>query len=193
MAEEISFQEEQVGEQITEEVGEHGGETLGGLESFLHPLGELLDPIFSPLTVLPPYVAILIMSILLTGIITFVSRLFVNRKLMMKVKEEMEEIKEKLNHAQKNGEKEEQDKYLSELMAANGKYMKHTMKIMVVSIAVVMIFFPWISLTYSGMQVVNLPFELPIVGWTSLEWFWWYVITAFAAGTVLRRIMGSDI
>ena len=190
MAEEINFQE--AAEQIGEAVGEDAGH--GGFDTFLHPLGEMLNPIFSPLAnTFEPYVTILIMSILLTGIITFVSRLFVNRKLMIKVKEEMEEIKEKLNHAQKNGNKEDQDKYLADLMSANGKYMRHTMKIMIVSIAVVMIFFPWISLTYTGMQVVNLPFELPIVGWTSLEWFWWYVITAFAAGTVLRKIMGSDI
>lgn len=165
----------------------------GGFYTLLHPIGAFLDPIFGPLTVFPPYVTILIMSIILTVAIMLVSRLFVDRKLMIKIKEEMEEIKENLNRAQKSGDKEGQDKHLGELMKANSKYMRHTMKIMVVSIAVVMLFFPWLSFRYAGITAVDLPFTVPFVGWVGLEWFWWYVLTAFAAGTVIRKIMGSDI
>ncbi len=164
-----------------------------GFDSFLQPIGGFLDPVFSPLTVFPPYVTILIMAVLLTAIIMLVSRIFVNRMMMMQVKEQMEEIKEKLNAAQKSGNKEEQNKQLSELMKANSSYMRHTMKIMAVSVVVVMLFFPWLSFRYSGVTAVDLPFTIPFIGWASLEWFWWYVIAAFAAGIVMRKIMGSDI
>jgi len=165
----------------------------GGFDTFLQPIGGFLDPVFSPLTVFPPYVTIVIMAVILTAIIMFVSRLFVNRKLMIQVKEQMEEIKEKLNAAQKSGNKDEQNKQLSELMKANSSYMRHTMKIMVVSIIVVMLFFPWLSFRYAGVTAVELPFTIPFIEWVSLEWFWWYVIAAFAAGTVMRKAMGSDI
>lgn len=163
------------------------------LNSILHPVGVFVDPVFAPLTIFPPYVTILIMAIILTGVIMGVSRLFVNRKLMMQLKEQMEEIKEKMNAAQKSGNKDEQKKYLDELMKANSGYMRHTMKIMVVSIVVVMLLFPWLSYRYSGVNAVDLPFTIPFLNMSSLEWFWWYVIAAFAVGTVMRKIIGSDI
>lgn len=164
-----------------------------GLQSIFEPIGMYLDPIFSPLTIFPPYLTILIMAIILTVLITVVSRLVVNRKLMMEVKEQMEVIKENLNAAQKSGNKDEQNKYLSELMKANSGYMKHTMRIMIVSIVIVILFFPWLSFRYAGVTAVELPFTIPFINWSSLEWFWWYVIAAFAVGTVMRKIMGSDI
>lgn len=165
----------------------------GGIYGILQPIGMYLDPVFSPLTVLPPFVTIVIMAALLTTLITVISRLVVNRKLMMQVKEQMEEIKEKLNAAQKAGNKDEQNKYLSELMKANSGYMRHTMKTMAVSIVVVILFFPWLSFRYAGVNAVQLPFTIPFLNMAHLEWFWWYVIAAFAIGTVMRKIMGSDI
>lgn len=169
------------------------GNEAQGLEGILHPIGVFVDPIFAPLTIFPPYVTILIMSIILTALIMGISRIFVNRKMMIQIKEQMEEIKERLNVAQKSGSKEEQNKYLSELMKANSSYMRHTMKIMAVSVVVVILFFPWLSFRYSGVAAVELPFTLPFVGWNSLEWFWWYVLAAFAVGAVMRKIIGSDI
>ncbi len=168
-------------------------EEAGGIYDILNPLGEALDPIFSPITILPPHIAILIISIILTLMITFGSRLIVNRKALIKLKEEMQEIKDKWNKSQKNGDKDEQKKYYNQLMNANGRYMKHTIRIMFVSIFVVIIFFPWLSYEYTESVVVNLPFTLPILEWDSLKWFWWYVVTAFSVGTILRKIMGSDI
>lgn len=280
----------------------------GGLTGLLEPIGLLVDPIFSPLTVLPPYITIILMSLILTSLVMFVSRIFVNRKLMIQIKEHMEEIKEKLSEAQKSGNKEEQNAQLSELMKVNSQYMTHSMRIMIVSITIAILLFPWLSYTYSqqlfvvenptenillqtqvnetdwknlgdphsvtvlhlptspiitgyavdliaeasdienlksleiyldnelvknctasgksatceatvgpfenagrhkyyavaiddkdqrtfspGLSVVELPFEIPIVNWKFLEWFWWYVISAFAIGLVMKKIMGSDI
>lgn len=166
---------------------------MAGLTDLFQPVGVFVDPLFSHLTVFPPDVAILIMAIILTSIIILVGRLVVNRKVMMQVKENMEEIKERLNKAQKSGDKKEQEKYLNELMQANSGYMKHTMKIMVVSIVVVMLLFPWLSYRYSGVSAVELPFVIPLVNWNHLEWLYWYILSAFAAGTIMRKIMGSDI
>lgn len=161
--------------------------------NIMQPIGVALDPVFSPLTILPPYATILVMSVLLTAMIIFVSRLFVNRKLLMEIKEQMEEIKEKMNRAQKAKDEKEQTKQLGELMKANSRYMHQSLRIMMVSIAVVVIFFPWLHYRYDGVTAVSLPFTVPFIEWVSLEWFWWYVIAAFAAGTVMRKIMGSDI
>lgn len=165
---------------------------IGGLEALLQPIGVALDPVFSPLTIFPPYLTIAIISIALTLVIMGVSRLVVNRKAMMAIKEQMEEIKERLNSAQKGNNKPEQDKQLNELLKVNGQYMRHTMKIMMVSIVIVMVFFPWLTHEYHGQKVVNLPFSLPYLG-AELDWFWWYFFSAFAVGTIIRKAIGSDI
>lgn len=164
-----------------------------GLTNWLAPLGQFVDPLFAPLTVLPPYVAILVLSIILTAAIMGISRIFVNRKLMMQLKDQMENIKEKLNAAQKSGNKQEQNAQLNELMKINTQYMSHSMRIMMVSIVVALLFFPWLGFRYAGVVAVDLPFAIPFVGWETLDWLGWYVISAFTVGIVMRKIMGSDI
>jgi uncharacterized membrane protein (DUF106 family) len=163
------------------------------LTGFLEPVGRFVDPVFAPLTIFPPYIAILILSIILTAAIMGISRLFVNRNLMIQLKEQMENVKEKLNVAQKSGNKEEQTTQLNELMKINSQYMSHSMRIMMVSIVVAILFFPWLGFRYAGISAVELPFAIPIVGWETLDWLGWYIISAFTVGIVMRKIMGSDI
>lgn len=164
-----------------------------GLTGFLEPIGVAVDPIFAPLTIFPPHIAILAISIILTAAIMGISRLFVNRNLMIQLKEQMENVKEKLNAAQKSGNKEEQTSQLNELMKINSQYMSHSMRIMMVSIVVAILFFPWLGFRYAGVAAVDLPFTLPIVGWETLDWLAWYIMSAFTVGIVMRKIMGSDI
>jgi len=176
---------------------------MGLMETWLHPIGVALDPVLSPLTAsLPPYITLALMGIFLTALIMGVSRLFVNKDLLRQVKEQMEDVKERLSKAQKAGDKKLQESLLNELMQANGKYMSQTIKIMIVSIVIFFIFFPWMSYKYAHLDdsgvvvnqtVVNLPFTLPFTNVASLDWFWWYFVCGFTAGTAMRKIMGSDI
>lgn len=176
---------------------------MGSIESALHPIGVALDPVLSPIfQALPDYATIGVMAVFLTALIMAVSRLFVNRKLLAEVKEKMEGIKERLNKAQKSGDKKNQEALLNELMQTNGQYMKQTIKIMIVSIAIFFVFFPWLTYKYAHLDeagavvntvVANLPFTIPMTDISTIEWFWWYFLVGFAAGTAMRKIVGSDI
>jgi len=176
---------------------------MAAVESMLHPIGVALDPVLSPIfQFFPDYMTITIMAVFLTALIMVVSRLFVNRKLLSEVKEKMEEIKERLNKAQKSGDKKNQEALLAELMQTNGQYMKQTMKIMAVSIAIFFVFFPWLTYKYAPIgeagvainaNVASLPFAIPMTDIMTIEWFWWYFLVSFAAGTAMRKIVGSDI
>jgi uncharacterized membrane protein (DUF106 family) len=176
---------------------------MGMIETWLHPLGVALDPILAPITApLPSYITLSLMAVFLTALIMGVSRLFVNKDLLRQVKEQMEDVKERLSKAQKSGDKKLQESLLDELMKANGRYMSQMIKIMIISIVIFFIFFPWMSYKYAHVDesgvivneiVVKLPFTLPFINIASLDWFWWYFVSGFAAGTAMRKIMGSDI
>jgi uncharacterized membrane protein (DUF106 family) len=153
------------------------------------PVIKAIDFIFSPITVFSPAVAILIFSVIVTLLITGLSRLVINRKLVKELKEKMEEVKENLKQAQKEGDKEKTNQFLSEMMKINSLYMKQTLKSFVVSIVIVIIFLPWVKYRYEKVAI-PIPFNLPYVG-SSLSWIIWYILVAFTVGWVVQKLLGS--
>jgi uncharacterized membrane protein (DUF106 family) len=149
------------------------------------------DVAFSPLSVLSPHVSLLIISIMLTSIVLLINRFSINKKLMEEIKHKMEEIRENLTRAQKAGNTEEANKFLSEMMKTNSQYMRQMLKAMVISIIVLALFLPWLNYKYGGMTIVRLPFTLPVVG-SSLSWVWWYILVSFSMGWVLKKLLGMD-
>jgi uncharacterized membrane protein (DUF106 family) len=149
------------------------------------------DVVFSPLSVFSPHVSLLIVSVMLTTIVLLINRFSVNKKLMEEIKHKMEEIRESLTQAQKAGNTEQVNKFLSEMMTTNSQYMRQMLKAMVASIFVLSLFLPWLNYKYSGTVIVKLPFTLPVLG-SSLNWIWWYIIVSFAMGWVIKKLLGMD-
>lgn len=144
----------------------------------------------SPLLALNPLLAVLIFSVFLTGIITLINRFAVNRNLMKEIKTKMTEIRENLTKAQKEGNKEDTNKFLNEYMQTNSKMMKQNFKSLAISMVLVFLFLPVLSSHYKGVVVAALPFSLPIIG-SNMGWLLWYFFVSLTIGWVIRKIIGE--
>lgn len=161
------------------------------IDEILLPLNNGLATVFSPLNMFPPIISLMILSTFLTLLIIFVTRLFVNMKVLREIKEEMEKVRELLTQAQKQGDKEAADGHLKKMMEVNSRYMQHSFKATIVSIVVLAMFLPYLQFKYGGTTVARLPFDVPFIG-GSLSWLYWYVLVSFMAGWVIRKMIGMD-
>ncbi len=150
----------------------------------------LLDPIFSPLLMLKPHVGLFIFSAVLTAIIYGINKLMVNRKVAKEIKDKLAVVKENLTKAQKDGRKEDINKFLGEYMAVNNQYLRQTFKVMMVTFVVVIVLFPWASARFGGIAVASLPFTLPIIG-DSMSWIVWYILISITGSWLLRKFIGE--
>ncbi len=150
----------------------------------------MMVSVFAPLFTLNPIIAVFIFSLFLTVIIILINRFAVNRKLMKEIKTKMTEIRENLTKAQKEGNKEDTNKFLNEYMKANSQMMKQNFKSLIISMVFVLIFLPMLSSKYTGVVVATLPFSLPIIG-SNMGWLLWYFIVSLAMGWVIRKVIGE--
>jgi uncharacterized membrane protein (DUF106 family) len=153
------------------------------------PLNFALDFLFAPLTAFPVHVTIFIFSFFLTSLLLGINRLLLNKNLVKQIRERMESARENLNQAQKEGNKENIQKFLNELMHINNQYMRQTIKTLFASLIVLAIFLPWLSYKFGTATAAVLPFDVPFLG-TSISWLYWYVLVSFTIGWLLRRLFG---
>jgi len=151
--------------------------------------------IFGPLMIFKPHISLLIVSTIISILVIVINRIFVNAKLMKEIKQKMENIREQLTRAQKEGNTEEANKYLSEMMKTNSEMMKHTFKGLIASLIILSLFLPWIKhtyeVTYKGVIIAKLPFTLPFIG-SNLDWLIWYVLVSLTIGWVFKKLIGMD-
>jgi uncharacterized membrane protein (DUF106 family) len=146
----------------------------------------LLDKIFLPLTAFPPLISLIIFAALLTLLTTFLCRIFTRKNVQAELTRKIEEIRNMLAQAQKEGNKEKTESLLQELMKINNEYLKHSFKLLIISIAVISFFLPWFNFKYQGLAVANLPFALPFFG-SKLNWIYWYAFASLIASWLLKK------
>lgn len=155
----------------------------------------VLNAIFAPLLVLKPHLSLFIISTFLTALVLFINRLTINKDVVRGIKQRMEETRENLTKAQKEGAQEEAKKFLAEMMKTNNEYMKHTFKALIVSIVVISLFLPWLrytyDVTYKGVPVAKLPLSIPFLG-ADVNWLYWYIFVSVAIGWLIRKLMGVE-
>lgn len=157
---------------------------------FLNPITGLIDPIFTPLLSLKPHIALFIFASMLTTIIYGINKLMINRKVAKEIKDKLAVVKENLTKAQKEGRKDDINKFLSEYMSINNQYLRQTFKVMIVTFIVVIVLFPWASKRFSDVSVAALPFSLPVIG-TNLNWIVWYILISITGSWLLRKFIGE--
>lgn len=161
----------------------------------LEQLINVFNIIFAPLMIFKPHISLLIISSFITILVIVINRILVNDKLMKEIKQKMENIREQLTRAQKEGNTEEANKFLSEMMKTNGEMMKQTFKGLIASLIILGLFLPWIKqtyeVTYKGVTIAKLPFTLPFIG-SNLDWLIWYVLVSLTIGWVFRKLIGVD-
>src|SRR5437879_4030649 len=114
-------------------------------DSIVNGLAVLFDSFLSPLTAFPASVTLVVIASILTIIVFAINRALVNKNSVRQIKDKIEETREKLTKAQRDGNKEEVSKHLADLWQANNQYIRLSMKTMVVSLVIVSLFLPWIN------------------------------------------------
>jgi len=157
-------------------------------------LDAVWNVVFSPIMGFHPAVTISIICGLITTVITFVNKKTMGATNAKELKEKMDEARKKMMEAQKNGEKEEVDKQMKKMMEMNSEYLQKMMKPMMISLGIsmliVILIFPWLRETFTGVVIFTLPELLPIIGGKGLTWLVWYIICSVVMGLILRKILG---
>ncbi|MBW2964914.1 DUF106 domain-containing protein [Candidatus Woesearchaeota archaeon] len=103
----------------------------------------LLNPIFSPLLNIPPVVAILIISFLISFIITIVYKYMTDQTMMKDLKTRQKEFQKKMKALR--GEPEKLMKVQREAMEVNMQYMKQSFKPTLITFLPIIIIFGWLN------------------------------------------------
>jgi uncharacterized membrane protein (DUF106 family) len=148
----------------------------------------LLDTIFLPVTNLPPFLSIAIFAIFSTLLVTFILKIFERKKVRAEIMKRLEEIREKLTVAQRSKNSEETERLIKELLSINKEYLKHSLKLILISFLIVLIFLPWLNFKYRGTAAAILPFSLPVLG-SKLPWFYWYAFVSLVISWLIKKFI----
>lgn len=103
----------------------------------------LLNPVFAPLLMLPPWLAIAILSLLVSLIITLIYKAMTDQSLMKQLKDEMKEFQKEMKELKAHPEKAMAVQ--KKAMETNMKYMSHSMKPMLITFLPIIVIFGWMN------------------------------------------------
>ena len=103
----------------------------------------LLNPIFSPLLNMHPFLSIFIISLLISLLIIFIYKYTTNQSLMKDLKTEMKELQKEVK--QLKDRPQEMMKVQKKAMQTNMKYMTHSLKPMLFTFLPIIIIFGWLN------------------------------------------------
>lgn len=116
--------------------------------SFLDPV---LNPVLMPVIKLSPFLAIVVLALVLSILITLAYKYFTNQAEMKKLKDQQKEHQNKMKELR--SQPEEMMKVQKEAMKANLDYMKHSFKPTLITMLPILLIFGWMSahLTYEPL------------------------------------------
>jgi uncharacterized membrane protein (DUF106 family) len=145
--------------------------------------GKVLNFLFQPLLLFNPLLSLLLLSLISTILIMLYQRKVFKRVEVKKIKENIDELKEKMIKIQKSGNKEEMEKILDEILKNNFKLMKENFKVIILSFFLGIVILSWVSFAYSGYYI-----KLPFPVFTKISSIYFYIILSFVIGIVLAKI-----
>jgi len=152
---------------------------------------EILGSVFSPILVLPDPLALAILSIMVTFVVTLIYKKFIDHAAMKEIKTKVKAMQAEIKELQKNEQSDAASQKMNEMMKLTNQQMKLSMKPMVPTMIFVLLFLPWISSLFEG-PVVFLPFELPFFG-NDFGWLAWYMLISVPSSQLLRKLMGVEL
>ena len=156
----------------------------------IEQLYAIFDAVFAPILSFPNYLAILFISLMLSLVLVSLNKVLIKKNIREELKSKMEEVKANLAKAQKEGNKENANKFLDDMMKLHNETMKHTLKATMVSMVVVLAILPWVANRYEGLAVAAVPFEIPLLG-SSLTWIYWYILVSITVSWISNRFFGA--
>ncbi len=110
-------------------------------------------PVLSFLLNFPPALSVTIFSLLIAIIINIFYKILVNQNDAKQIKARVKEVQNDAKAARKSGDMKRSSELMSEAMKENSKMMRLTMKPMIVSMVIVIIFLPLIAELYNDIPV----------------------------------------
>ena len=110
-----------------------------------------LEFLFNPLLALSPSLAVLIFSGIILFIINIFYKILINQKAAKAIKDRQKELSKKMQEERKAGNTDKMNSLMKESLGENSKLMRMTMKPMIVSFVVVIIFLPWLHTIYGDV------------------------------------------
>ncbi|MDI6721369.1 MAG: EMC3/TMCO1 family protein [Candidatus Aenigmarchaeota archaeon] len=139
-----------------------------------------------------PIVFVSVYSLIILFVINIFYRVLVDQNKAKETKERVNELSKKMKESQKSGSKEDANKAMSQMMQEQGRLMRMSMKPMIVSLIIVIIFLPVLAGLYPGKTVARLPLPLPVVN-SAVGWLGWYIIFSVPGAILTRKLMKINI
>lgn len=134
-----------------------------------------------------PIYEIGIIAVITAALSQVLYHIVVNHDFVDEAKEEIKGMQKELkNH--KPGEKE-YNEILNKQMSLNMKVMKQTMKPTMITIIPYMLMFAFLSRVYTDMQILQLPFTLPIWNKDWLGWVGTFILFSIVISTILQQVL----
>ena len=148
----------------------------------------ILDSFLFPLLALPAWAAVFLVCLALSFLLVALNTFFTDKKFLSQSRERMKQLQEKLLASQRNGNKEKIRETVQEFMQLQKQYLKQTLRLFLVSMALFLIFIPWLHAKFGGTPVVELPFSLPFLG-SKLGWLGWYLLLSLTFTLIFRKFL----
>ncbi len=124
--------------------------------SFLQPVFSVFDTALQPILGLGPFASIVIVSVLLALLLTVIYWVLVDKEEFQEVKQKLKDKQQEAQEAQKEGDEERAAELMKESFSHQMDFFRVSAKPMVVTIAFMALFFPWMGSTYApGAQVME--------------------------------------
>jgi len=118
----------------------------------------------------------------------------VNREVLIQTKKRLKKLREMAIDAQKSKDLTRIEVITKEMMNLNKLYIKEAIKPLIVSVIVLIVFFPWISHRFGGKVVLRLPIKTgkfgDILVGNGLGWVGWYIIVSLVVSWFLKKLFG---
>jgi len=115
----------------------------------------MLDFLFGFLLTFEPVIATAIFAAIIIIVINVFYRILINQRDAKQLKENVKELNKKMKEEQKAGNTEKVKEIMSDVMKENSRLMRMTMKPMIVSFVIVIVFLPWLAGVYGDMTVAT--------------------------------------
>jgi uncharacterized membrane protein (DUF106 family) len=112
-----------------------------------------LEFLFSPLLSLGPALGVFIFSIIILILINIFYKILVNQTVAKDIKARQKEISKRMQDERKKGDMNKMNELMKESLSENSRLMRMNMKPMIASFVIVIIFLPWLNITYGDHTV----------------------------------------
>jgi uncharacterized membrane protein (DUF106 family) len=122
-----------------------------------------------------PRISIILLSLIVTLLITFVNYFMVDKEKMKEIRDRQKRIREEMKKYKDNPAKVME--LNKEMMADLPEQLKHSFKPMIITLIPLLIFFAWLRSTFAETAIAS-------------TWIWWYIGASLIFSIALRKIFG---